>query len=141
MFNQRPIVTHKLIDPKIPQGDWNQCNNVTTKNFVGLMTIVLETSKVYTSQAIDLRQVAQDGIFSLQDYFTGSGVMTWTYTVSSTENGTYFTPAGAADIATSQTTGRYGVSFEPEMFPWMKIVGTETGTNTATLTELYLNVQ
>ena len=141
MFNQRPIVTHKLIDPHTPQGNWNQFNNATTKNFKGLAAIVLEKSKAYTSPAIDLRQVAQDGIFSLQDYFTGSGVMTWTYTVSSTEDGTYFTPAGAVDIATSQTTGRYGTSFEPELFPWMKIVGTETGTNTATLIELYLNIQ
>ena len=99
------------------------------------------TSGVATSVYVDLRQVAPDGIFSIQYTFTGSGVLTWTYTVCSTSDGTYFTPSGAADIATSTTTGTDGVSFEPELFPYMKIVATETGTNTASITSLYLNVQ
>ena len=141
MFNQRPIVTHTLIDPNKPQGNWNQTNNVTTKNFNGLETIVLEAGKAYTSPAIDLREVAQDGIFSLEYTFTGSGVVTWSYTVCSKEDGTYFAPVNAADIFTSVTTGTAGDSFEPEMFPFIKIVATETGTNTATISGLYVNIQ
>ena len=121
MLGQRPIVTNKLIDPNTVQA--------------------LSKSGVFTSQEVDLRQIGQDGIFSLQYTFTGSGVITWSYTVCSTSGGTYFTPSGAADIATSTTEGTDGVSFEPEMFPFMKIVGTETGTNTASLVSLYLNVQ
>ena len=121
MLNNRPIVTNKLVDPNAPQS--------------------LAKGGTFTSQAVDLRSIAQDGIFSIEYTFTGSGVITWTYTVCSTEGGTYFTPSGAADIATSTTEGTDGVSFEPELFPFMKIVGTETDTNTASITGLYLNVQ
>ena len=119
MYNQRPIATNNLAPTA----------QAVTK------------SGTFTSQEVDLRQIAQDGIFSLEYTFTGSGVLTWTYTVCSTEDGTYFTPSGAADIATSTTTGTDGVSFEPELFPFMKIVATETGTNTASITGLYLNIQ
>jgi len=121
MYSNRPISVNTLINPNAPQS--------------------LAKSGVFTSQAVDLRQIAQDGIFSIQYTYTGDGVITWTYSMCSTKDGTYFTPSGAENIATSTTAGTDGLTFEPEMFPFMKIVGTETGTNTAIISELYLNIQ
>ena len=65
--------------------------------FMGPKTVT--TAAAETSQAFDLREVAQDGLFSI-DYAnaTSGGTLAITYTMCSTKNGTYFTPTGGGTI-------------------------------------------
>lgn len=94
---------------------------------------------VATSVAIDLREVAQSGFFSM-DYTTSAGSVTFTYTVCSTKAGTYFTPSGGGTIGGPYTVGSGGISFEPEMYPFIKIVATENN-SAATVVTVHMNVQ
>jgi hypothetical protein len=89
---------------------------------------VVAKNTTVTSEPIDLREVAQDGIFSLEYTITQDGTLTIAYTVCSTKSGTYFTPTGAVAIATglTKTPGHGGLTFNPEMYPFMKITLTET---------------
>ena len=114
---------------------------ITTYNvFEGAQTVT--TAVAITSIAFDLREVAQDGLFSLDYVITVSsgGTLIFTYTVCSTKAGTYFTPTGGGTInAAGLGAATGGLSFEPEMFPFMKIVATASG-NTCIAT-LHLNIQ
>ena len=117
MLNSRPITTIKVFDAE-----------------------ALGTSGTVTSEAQDLREIAQDYKFSLEYIITGSGTVTIEYLVCSTKDGTYI-DAGT-DLLTAGT-GASLISFtagEPELAPFMKIKITETGTNTAGVT-VYLNIQ
>ena len=102
---------------------------------------------VSTSVGFDLREIAQNGMFSLEYLITGDGTATISYTVCSTKGGTYFTPAGGGSIASGLTktsgdgAGHGGLSFEPEMYPFIKIVVTETGASQSVTALLNLNVQ
>jgi hypothetical protein len=114
--------------------------------FNGAQAVAKNTTE--TSVAIDLREVAQDGLFSLEYLISGEGTCTIGYTVCSTKSGTYFAPTGSVAIATgltktSGTSGHGGLTFNPEMYPFIKIYVTETknsGTD-AIVATLYLNVQ
>jgi len=112
---------------------------ITTYNvFNGAQTVT--TSAAITSEPFDLREVAQSGIFSI-DYAnaTSGGTLALTYTVCSTKAGTYFTPTGGGSIVSGLSTATGGLSFNPELYPFMKIVATAT-TQTCTVT-VHLNIQ
>ena len=111
--------------------------------------ILVAKAATVTSEPIDLREIAQDGIFSIEYLISGEGIATIAYTVCSTKSGTYFTPTNAVAIVTGLTktsgdgAGHGGLTFNPEMYPFMKITVTETknsGTDTITAT-VRLNIQ
>lgn len=112
---------------------------ITTYNvFNGSQAVT--TSAAVTSEPFDLREVAQDGLFSIEyTNATSGGTLALTYTVCSTKGGTYFTPTGGGTIVSGIGTATGGLAFEPEMYPFMKIVATAT-TQTCTCT-VYLNIQ
>ena len=111
---------------------------ITTYNvFNGIKAV--SKNGTATSEAIDLREVAQNGLFTLQ-YTTTAGSITITYTVCSVKGGTYFTPTGGGAVGGPYTVGSGGVAFEPEMYPFIKIVVTENN-SAATNVTLYLNIQ
>lgn len=112
---------------------------ITTYNVFGNSKAVT-TAAAITSEAFDLREVAQDGFFSIH-YInaTSGGTLALTYTVCSTKGGTYFTPTGGGTIVSGLSTATGGLAFEPEMYPFIKIVATAT-TQTCTCT-VYLNIQ
>ncbi|MFA5340304.1 MAG: hypothetical protein WC332_00865 [Clostridia bacterium] len=118
---------------------------ITTYNvFGGAQTVTKNTTS--TSVAFDLREIAQNGYFSIEYLITGDGTLTIAYTVCSTKAGTYFTPTGASSIATGLTktsgsSGLGGLSFTPSPYPFMKITATETGTSYDAVINLKLNVQ
>ena len=95
----------------------------------------LTTGGTSTSAAIDLGSTAQNGNFSLQYSKTGSGVVTVTYSLSN-DGTTFATPSTAVDIATSIAAGAQSdlTDFTVEPARWMKIIITETGTNSAVFT-------
>jgi len=117
MLGQRPITTMKIFDAE-----------------------ALGNSGTATSDAIDLRKIAQDYKFSLEYIITGSGTITIEFLLCSTIDGTYI------DAGTNLLTAGTGASLvaftsgEPDLAPFMKIKITETGTNTAGVT-VYLNIQ
>jgi hypothetical protein len=101
-----------------------------------------------TSEAIDLRLHAPNGIFSIQYAVTGDGTVKFEYNLGSTETGDFVEPSTASDIASSivktsgpGSDGKDIVSFTPELAPFMKIVVTETGTAEAVAVTLWLNIQ
>jgi hypothetical protein len=112
---------------------------ITTYNvFNGAQAVT--TAAAITSVAFDLRECAQDGLFSIgYSNATSGGTLALTYTVCSTEHGTYFTPTGGGTIVSGLSTATGGLAFEPEMFPFIKIVATAT-TQTCTVT-VHLNIQ
>jgi len=121
-------------------------NPITTfKLFTGTS---IAASGSLTSEVVDLRRIANNGLFSAYFIITGDGTAKVEYLLCATENGTYIEPSTASDIASSQTKtsgpgsdGVVLVSFEPELAPFMKIKITETGTAQAITPNLWLNVQ
>jgi hypothetical protein len=104
------------------------------------------------SDAIDLREVAQNGVFSIEYLITGDGTATIAFTVCSTKSGTYFTPTGASAIVTGLTKnsgsgGHGGLGFPAgssglPIYPFMKITITETANSTNhVFAKILLNVQ
>jgi hypothetical protein len=106
--------------------------------FNGAQTVT--TAAAITSQAFDLREIAQDGLFSI-DYAnaTSGGTLAITYTMCSHKAGTYFTPTGGGTIVSGLGTATGGLAFEPEMFPFIKIV--LTATSQTCVATIHLNVQ
>jgi len=102
---------------------------------------VLAPSGAKTSKAFDLREVAQNGLFSLQYTVVGAGVVTFSYTMCSTEDGTFFTPVGGGTIKAGVVEGTGGLEFEPELFPFIKFVATETGGAAQATVSAKFNVQ
>lgn len=104
-------------------------------------------SQTSTSQVIDLREICQEGLFSIQYLISGDGTATLAYTVCSTHDGTFYTPTGGGSITSGLTktsgngAGLGGLTFEVEQFPFMKITVTETGTSSAVVATLFLNIQ
>ena len=112
---------------------------ITTYNvFQGAQAVT--TAAAITSVAFDLREVAQDGLFSIQySNATSGGTLALTYTVCSVATGTFFTPTGGGTIVSGLGTASGGLAFEPEMYPFIKIVATAT-TQTCTVT-VFFNIQ
>jgi len=110
----------------------------------GARTITKNTS--VTSGAFDLKEVAQDGIFSIEYLITGDGTVKIEYLLCSTATGTFVEPSTAVDIAsgltkTSGTSGQDIITFNPELAPFMKLKVTETGTSSDAVVTLKLNIQ
>ena len=98
---------------------------------------VLEAGGTATSEATKVSFA--DGFHAVQfdGTFTGSASVRITYSVS-LDNVTFQTPASASDIVTSTTADGY-FAFSPEMCKWIKIIITETGQDTVTVSMLYGN--
>jgi len=100
---------------------------------------VLSAGDSATAGPIDLREIAQQGNFSIfhvvgPGTFGSCGTTTFVYRGCSTFDGVYIQPYGAGTIGTAGTAGGTGtniVTFEPELMPFMKIVATQVGTGTA----------
>ena len=123
MYNKRPIVVYEL---------W-KANSITK-----------DTNE--STVAVDLREIAQDGVFALKYTITGDGTLTLEYTGCETKDGTFVEPSGASDIATglTKTSGTSGtdiITFEPELMPFMKIKATETVTTDDAVLTLHLFIQ
>jgi hypothetical protein len=100
-----------------------------------------------TSAAIDLRNIAQLGYFSIQLVVTGDGTAKVEY-LCSNNNSVFIEPSGASDIVTGFTStsgpggdGKGFYSFAPETCGWIKIKVTETGTLNAIAVTLDIAIQ
>lgn len=80
-----------------------------------------------TSEAVDLREISQEGRFSVYATVTGSGTLKLEYLVSPEKGGTFIEPAGASDAATGLISGNSAASFTPVLAPFLEIKATETG--------------
>ena len=94
-----------------------------------------------TSVPIDLRQISQEGMFSVMYTLVGSGTLKLEYLLASEKNGTYVEPSGATDILTGGAVGTDLKTFDPELAPFMKIKATEENVDTITSLDLFINVQ
>ena len=79
MKGQRPLTTMKLFDG-----------------------VAIAKNGTESSVAIDLREIAQNGLFSIQSIMAGTGTLKLEYLLSSTENGNYIEPDAASDIVAAQ---------------------------------------
>jgi hypothetical protein len=100
-----------------------------------------------TSAAIDLRNIAQLGYFSIQLVVTGDGTAKVEY-LCSNNNSVFIEPSGASDIVTEFTkasgpsiNGKGFYSFYPETCGWMKFKVTETGGSSAIAVTLDVAIQ
>jgi hypothetical protein len=90
-----------------------------------------------TSQVIDLKNIANNGVFSLyvnQEAVGGTaGTTVLSYQGCSLRDGTYVTPSAATPIATLGTSGTANIiSFQPPLMAFMKIIANQTGTSGVT---------
>jgi len=90
-----------------------------------------------TSDPIDLRYSANNGVFSLSHGIaagtsTTCGTTIFSYTGCSVFNGTFISPASSGTFATSgpAIVGKI-TTFTPVLTPFMKITATQTGAGTA----------
>ena len=118
---------------------------VTTTRLLNAATIAANGSS--TSASIDLRNIAQNGLFSIQLALTGDGTAKVEYQVSN-NNSIFIEPASASDIASgfTKTSGPGGdgkgfYSFEPEPCGFLKIKVTETGSAQAVAVTLDIAIQ
>jgi len=102
----------------------------------------LAKSGTASSEAIDLREIAQNWKFSLEYTITGTGTVLIEYLVCSTLDGTYIDTG--TDIGSTLAAGTDLLSFtsgEPHLAPFMKIRITEDGTANPVAVTVRLNVQ
>ena len=82
-----------------------------------------------SSEKLDLRSLAANGVFSLQYEITGSGTVKFEYLLSNEDAATnMIEPSTATDIGSSLTettgpgsNGKDILSFEPEVARWLQI--------------------
>jgi hypothetical protein len=109
--------------------------NITVKGIFKSRTLSAGDSG--TSDVIDLREIAQNGFFSLVSSVVAgtagtAGTTVFTYSGASSIDGKFVTPASAVAIGTNGTATTSSIfSFQPELMPFMKIIGTQTGAGTA----------
>ena len=119
MFNKRPITITELFK-----------------------SLSLNASGNQESVAVDLRQIAQNGFFSLFYNFTGSGTLKLEYLNGYEKSGPFVEPSNATDIGATLGAGSDWLSFTPILAPWMKIKATEDGgVNSITIVTLQLAIQ
>jgi len=114
-----PITTHKLFD-----------------------AVTILATKDSTSEAVDLREIAQNYDFSVEYTTTGDGTAKIEYLVCSTLDGTYLNTG--TDIGSTLAAGHDILNFaanEPHLAPFMKIKVSEDGGADPIVVTLYLNVQ
>jgi hypothetical protein len=119
---------------------------ITSYNvYNGAKAVVKNTAE--TSDVICLKSGAPNGIFSIEYTITGDGTVTFSYTVCTKKDGTFFTPTGtgtgggAIVAGLTKTPGHGGLSFAPPMYPFIKLVTTETGNSANIGVTLKLNIQ
>lgn len=110
------------------------------KTFTLMFAETIASSGVVTVPAtgvpgIDLREIADDGIFSIYLVSTSPGVIKVEYLLSH-DGSAYLEPASAVDIITDFTATAGIYSFEPELAPFMRLKVTEDGTDVAVVTLL-----
>jgi len=118
---------------------------VTTTRLLNAATIAANGSS--TSASIDLRNIAQNGLFSIQLAVTGSGTAKVEY-LCSNNNSVFIEPTSASDIVSGFTVGsgpggdgKGFYSFEPEPCGFLKIKVTETGGSNAIAVTLDIAIQ
>jgi hypothetical protein len=118
---------------------------VTTTRLFNAATIAASGSS--TSTAIDLRNIAQNGFFSLQIEVTGDGTAKVEY-LCSNNNSVFVEPADSFDIVSEFTdisgpndNGKAFYAFEPEPCGFLKIKVTETGGVNAIFVTLDIAIQ
>lgn len=90
-----------------------------------------------TSGAIDLRYEAQRGKFAIQASVAAgtagtAGTTVFTYQLASSLDGTYTAPSAAVAMGTFGTAALTDFkTFEPILGPFMKIIATQAGADTA----------
>jgi hypothetical protein len=92
-----------------------------------------------TSQVIDLKNIAQRGVYSLAVNQTGAGTAGTTILScvgSPLRDGTYVTPSVGGAIGTLGTSGTADIlTFTPPLMAFMKVIANQTGTSgTSTIT-------
>ena len=118
-------------------------------NFIIFNTKTVTKNTNVTSEKIDLRSIAANGVFSLQYLITGDGVVKFEYLLSNEDLATtMIEPSTATDIGSSlsKTTGLGGdgkdiLPFEPEIARWLQIKCTETGTASTAVVTAWLAIQ
>jgi hypothetical protein len=97
----------------------------------------LSAGDVATSDPIDLRYCANNGMFAIRANVSAgtagtAGTTVFSYTGCSVEGGSYVAPASSVAIGTFGT-GRSSdiMTFEPELMAFMKIVATQSGSGTS----------
>ena len=120
-------------------------NFVKTTRLFSAEAIVASGSS--TSSAIDLRNIAQNGYFSIQLVVTGDGTAKVEYQCSN-NNSVFMEPESAVDIISgfTKTSGPGGdgkgfYSFSPETCGWLKIKVSETGGAQAIAVTLDIAIQ
>ena len=100
-------------------------------------TLHLSAGDKATSGVIDLRYNTNQRVFALASRaVTGTagtcGTTIFSYIGSSTETGNFISPIAAIAIGTAGTAGTADIAaFSPMLMPFMKIVATQTGADTA----------
>lgn len=104
---------------------------VTTTRLFNAATIAANGNS--TSASIDLRNIAQNGLFSIQLAVTGDGTAKVEY-LCSNNNSVFIEPTSTSDIVSGFTKnsgpgvdGKAFYAFEPEPCGFLKIKVTETG--------------
>lgn len=110
----------------------------------------LSAGDASTSDPIDLRDMAQGGVFSLSYKASAgtagtAGTSVFTYSGCTTRDGSYITPSAASAIGTCGTGSEANIkAFSPALMPFMKVIVTQTGAGNAgydSLVTAELNVQ
>lgn len=120
-------------------------NFVKTTRLFSAETIA--AGQTSTCSAIDLRNIAQQGYFSIQLAVTGDGTAKVEYQCSN-NNSVFMEPQSAVDIITGFTKtsgpgsdGKGFYSFSPETCGWLKIKVSETGSTQAIVVTLDIAIQ
>ena len=118
MKTQRPISVYKVFDAE---------------------AIALSANAV--SVAIDLKEVAQNGFFSIHYTITGTGTAKIEYLSGINSDDTFIEPSGASDIGATLAAGSDWLEFTPIIAPMIKLKVTEDGGANAIGITLHLIIQ
>lgn len=118
MQASRPITTMKLFDAEVIAASGNS-----------------------SSPAIDLREIASNGYFSIHYTIAGSGTAKIEYLGAPDDSETFLEPSGASDIGATLAAGSDLLSFSPELMPFMKIKVTEDGGANSITVTVWINIQ
>jgi len=105
--------------------------------------IVLAPNQVKESLPIPLKDIVENGLFSIHNVVTGNGTCRVSYKMGNgpVDDGSFATPEGASPIIASQTIGSKVASFKPTVATYIIIVISEIGgANSVTCTTI-LNLQ
>ena len=104
---------------------------------------VLTPNEVKRSLPIPLKDIVENGLFSINNIVTGTGICRVSYEMGNSpeDDGSFATPEGSYPIIDSQTIGTKVASFRPSVATYIIIVIENLdNTNSVTCTTI-LNVQ